>query len=776
MAASEKKQLLTDARRNYRLLRDADSKQYERELSALRFAAREQWPSQAALTRAGTPPGGAPVNATAMPARPTLVIDKTGPIITKLSNEFQSADIGVSLVQAGDFQSVQPEGENTELKLREGLIRRIQRTSEAADARLWAYQRAVTCGRGYYGLKTKFVDGKTFDQDVVYRRFKHQGAVGLDPSHEEPDGSDAQWGFVTSFLSWGEYQATYPRRNGRKNRVCDFSLADFTRAAEDQPEWFLTRDGQPAAVQVVEYFYTEFESRLLYQLEDGTEVWADEAPGGVEPVQSRQVLDRQVKWCKFDGCDDDVLEETDWTTKYIPIIKVLGRELQPFDNDTRCEGIVQPLVDVCRANNYAISSLIEKIGTMPTAQLMVAEGQIDNFQEFWNSLNTRVLPYLPYRRYDDAGRDLGVPPRVPADPSIGALATAIQVLNESIQAVSSMSDPSLGESDPSVKSGKLALALIDQARMATSHFAENMRRSMEYDGKQVNAMLYPIYGKPGRMTRIVTSEKKEQIVQINAPTGIAPEGLPQQAPPSYTLTETFDADVVIKVGKSFPTLREEQSTRMGELIAAQPEMFFPIFGDLWLEATDWPDHQGMAKRAKLVLAPPIQASLQGQQPLPPQVLAQVQQMQLDAQEQNDELQKLKLEKAGGVIKGTMDLQKTQLEIQAKHMDVAAQETTKLEIAGMQRDIKVILDILKVQAENARTQVDRDEERRLAGHDRAHDVGLQEHKQAHERRMSQAEREDADKQREHERAMGEQSHVQTLEQMAMQPQPEAGENA
>lgn len=770
MASAAKKQLLADARRKYKILLEADERQYAREVAALRFAAREQWPTQAALTRAGTPPGGAPVNATAMPARPTLVIDKTGPIITKLTNEFQAAEIGVSLVQAGDFQALQPQGENTELILREGLIRRIQRTSEAADARLWAYQRAVTCGRGYYGLSTQFVDGKTFDQDVVYRRFKHQGAVGLDPAHEEPDGSDAQWGFVTSVLSWEEYKATYPKRNGKANAVCSYSLSDFQRMAELQKDWFLMDDGRPAAVQVVEFFYTEFQSRLLYLLPDGTEVWADEAPEGVEPVDERQVLDRHVKWCKFDGCDDDVLEETDWVTKHIPIIKVLGRELQPFDGETRCEGIVQPLVDVCRANNYAISSLIEKIGTMPTAQLLVAEGQIEQFESFWNNLNTRVLPYLPYRRYDDQGRDLGVPPRVPADPSIGALATAIQVLAENIQDVSSSSDPSLGQADPSVKSGKLALALIEQSRLANNHFIENMRRSMEYDGTQVNAMLYPIYGKPGRLTRIVTNDKQEQVVQIN--------GQPQtpgqpgaRSVPAYQLTETFEADVAIKVGKSFPTLREEQSIRMGELIAQNPEMFFPLFGDLWLESTDWPEHQAMAKRAKAVLAPPIQAMLQGQQAPDPRVLAQLQQLQAAAQAQADELAKLKLEKAGNVIKGQADLAKTQLQIAAKHQDVAAQEATKLEIAGMQQKIDLILDILKVQAENARTAVDRDEERRLSAHDKAHEVALQAHQHGHERREGAASRDEAERQRAHERDMGERGHLQTLEQMAAQPQPE-----
>jgi len=69
---------------------------------------------------------------------------------------------------ADDFAALTGPGDGNRNELREGLIRRIQRESEAQDARSWAFARAVIAGRGYYGV----IDALSAGQDVDRRSFQ----------------------------------------------------------------------------------------------------------------------------------------------------------------------------------------------------------------------------------------------------------------------------------------------------------------------------------------------------------------------------------------------------------------------------------------------------------------------------------------------------------------------------------------------------------------------------------------------------------------------------
>ena len=185
MADSE---FLRLARERFKLANEADSAQAQRERDDLAFYAGEQWPADIKLLRQGQQPvDGMP----AVPARPTLVINKVREPVRQVQNQVRGSDIGIELVPADDFGDLGITPDDTEVTLREGLIRRIQRESQAQDARQWAADRAFIAGRGYYLVMTRFLPGKTWDQEVYVHRIFNQAGVLLDPSHEQPDGSDA---------------------------------------------------------------------------------------------------------------------------------------------------------------------------------------------------------------------------------------------------------------------------------------------------------------------------------------------------------------------------------------------------------------------------------------------------------------------------------------------------------------------------------------------------------------------------------------------------------
>ena len=146
--------LLKKARERFKLADDADSAQQQREREDLSFYAGEQWPADIRASRQGQQPiSGMP----AVPARPTLVINKVREPVRQIQNQVRGSDIGIELVPADDFGDLGITPDDTEVTLREGLIRRIQRESQAQDARQWAADRAFIAGRGYYLVMTRFV-------------------------------------------------------------------------------------------------------------------------------------------------------------------------------------------------------------------------------------------------------------------------------------------------------------------------------------------------------------------------------------------------------------------------------------------------------------------------------------------------------------------------------------------------------------------------------------------------------------------------------------------
>jgi hypothetical protein len=120
------------ARTRAKLAFDADKSQRTRETEDLRYYAGDQWPTDVRQARLGQQANG---NLPPVPARPTLTINKLREPVLSVLNQERQSDIGIELVPADDFGDLGVTPDDTEITLREGLTRRIQRESVAASAR-----------------------------------------------------------------------------------------------------------------------------------------------------------------------------------------------------------------------------------------------------------------------------------------------------------------------------------------------------------------------------------------------------------------------------------------------------------------------------------------------------------------------------------------------------------------------------------------------------------------------------------------------------------------
>jgi hypothetical protein len=723
--AAETKKLLKTARERFEQAQKADKDQRAREKDDINFFNGEQWPEDIRAIRKGqNAQNGLPP----VPARPMITINKTrGPVQQVLNQERQS-DMGIEIVPADDFGEVAEPINETEIHLREGLTRRIQRDSKATDARTWAFGRATIAGRGFYGVMTRYVPGKTNDQEVFIHRFYNQACVTIDPAHEQPDGSDAEWGFVWADVPWEVYKAEYKKRNGKKNRAVDYGEDEWRNAGDDRKEWFIS-DGDTRSMRVGDYWYTERTERELVTLARGEAQrveWVDELPedlGDWAEVEDsrRTVIEKKIKWCKLDGCDDDVLSETDWAGPDIPIVKVLGEELQPTDGTSRAQGMVRPMREPGYGFNVMVSRWIELIGLAPLTPVMVEEGTIEGYEEWWQLANTRTLPYLPYKKSDLSGGQANPPTVAPArSPDIGAIAGSVQMFDQAIQDTSGHPDVSLGKVDPSIKSGRAIKALQEKAAFSSNHYLDNLQRSMRYEGQIINNLLYPIYGRPGRIARIINGEGDVEHVLLHQPM-TQQNGRPKPADANnpqaktYTLTKDAQFNVVIKVSKNFDTRREQEVGIIGELLSANPELM-TWFGDLFFQNQDGPGHQQMADRAKVMLAPPIQQMIQArQQGQDPQAAAALAQKDRQIQQLQQQLEKVGKPTAVEEIRQEAQTVRDAHALAFDREKLQADNETKIAVAELGAKVDRLALFLE---ERARLGVQQEADRA-----RAHDVAM-----------------------------------------------------
>lgn len=722
-----KPSIIDQAKARWKQWVDAEHKQVDREREDLSFyEGIGIWPSDIRMARAGQSgqTGGRPT----VPARPCLTINKQRQPVNHVINGIRQTEFGVEVVPADDFVQQGGAIDHSEIELREDMLRRIQRESDAMEARMWAVDRAVKAGRGYYGVMSRYCPGKTMDQELYYRGFYDQSQVGLDPAAEKKDGSDAGWGFVTTKMRWKDYKGQYPEAAENLSHTAD-GFSGWASLVNEDPEltklgmsWFEGEDDETTRIVAIrEHWYKEDETKTLYvipatETEPEQYVYRDELPDGFDTkgLESRKVSLPKVKWVKLDGLQ--VLEETEWESPWIPIFQVVGERQQPFDKERRDEGMIRPMREPVFGECVMVSSLVETIGLAPKSPTVGYAGQFEGYEQAWDEANIRNIPRLEVNPTVEEvpGHLLPIPQRMPgpAPETINAISGSIQMFDEFIKSTSGIPDPTLGNIDPSIRSGKAIKTLLDQAKMGSTQYLDNLIVTMKHEAKVVNSLLEPIYGRrPGRLVRLMTGERNPMPAIIGQPFVVMGEGKNKTAQPfnpmqhqgmqpkTYKLTPDADWNIAVTVTKNFDTRREAQNSQLTELINSAPEQMLPVVGDLAFEYDDGPASPQIAQRMKAVLAPAVAQIANGDTPLPPQVQAQMAQSQQAMQAMQQELQRLQ-----------QIIQAKQVEAQTKIAETQMEIASKEKIALMQVSAQLATAQSKIDAEDARTFVDAVENR------------------------------------------------------------------
>ncbi len=653
--ASEEDDLLADAREVFQQCEEREDENRREALDDIKFARiAEQWHEKDRKQREED-------------GRPCLTINRMPAFIRQVVNDARQNSPSIT---------VHPVDSNADVKTAEiysGLIRDIERQSDADTAYDTAIEFAVTGGFGYFRINTEYASDDTFEQDIRIRRIANPFSVYGDPFSDAADSSDWNVAFVMDKLKKKDFEKRFPDAE-----MTDWD-SDFKKDWGDC--WY---DGD--MVGVAEYWTREQTKRQIVALSSGEIVDLKEYETNkalFDAAQTtvigspRSVLSHKVTQRLMTGAE--VLETTEWAGRYIPIVPVYGDEVN-VEGKRYLRSLIRDAKDPQRMFNYWRTASTELVALAPKAPFIGPKGSFKTDAAKWGTANRSSHAYIEYDPVPN-----GQPPQRQPFPGVpaGAIQEALNAADD-MKAIMGMYDASLGAASNET-SGRAILMRQREGDVSTFHFIDNLSRAIRHGGRILIDLIPKVYSTP-RIVRTLGMDGKSQSVPINQPavqvrnpTGDGQSFVPLSSLPqdvqqkAESLAKVFDLtagkyDLAVEAGPSFTTQREEAANQMMELIRIYPQAA-PVIGDLVVENLDWLGAAEIAKRLKAMLPPNLQNAdgQDGSQPQQPQDPMQHPAIQALVQQGTQQIQQL-----------SQQLNETQQALTAEQQDKTL-ENRKLDI-------------------------------------------------------------------------------------------------
>jgi hypothetical protein len=593
-----KESKLEQLRRRFKFTAEAEAPKRQLSLEDVRFHSGMQWYQEVAIQRQ-------------QEGRPCLTINRMPQFTKQVTNEHraQRPQAIIKPTQNGDVAKEMAE-------IAEGLCRRIQGHSNAKVAYDNAFNYMTICGFGYLRAITDYEGADSFDQEIKLEWIKNPFSVYIDPGAQMPNKEDAKYAFIVQDMTKEDFETEFPNAQPLS--------ADSMRSMGDQSTLWFPGGG----VRVVEYFYVELAKKVLVQFDDGSVGYEGEFDpnNGLGIMRTRDVEVPTVKWCKANGLE--IIEEGDTPFAMIPIVGMYG-DLTMVDGVEILKGMVRDSIDPQRRYNVMVTAETEAISLSPKSPFIIAEGQLEGFEELWNTANTRNYPYLPYKPVSAGGQVLGAPQRTSYEAPIQAIAMGIEQASRDLMHTTGIYKASLGDQGQE-QSGRAILARQKESDIANLNYADNASRAYEHMGRVIMSAVPKVYDAP-RLLRIVKGDMTDDVVEINKPTVI--KGVER----IYDLT-AMRYDVTVETGPSYATKREQSAEMMLETAKVIP-MVQQVGPDLIVNNLDFPGAPELAKRLKNALPPGIADNDENAE-VPPQVQQRLAQLDQFAQQATQVIQEL----------------------------------------------------------------------------------------------------------------------------------------
>lgn len=552
--------------------------------------------------------------------RPYLTINKTKQHNRQITNDARQNKpcVRVSPVDDG--------ADKETAEIFNGVIRHIEANSSADTAYDTAAEFAVDAGLGYWRVTTDYADENSFDQEIYIKAIRNPLNVLLGP-HDEADGSDAPYGFIFEDMPCDEFDSKWPD-------------AERDSWPQDTSTAWLSKD----TVRVAEYYkIVEKKDTLCLDANSGetfmlSEVEDKELAKQIRTnptFRKRPVVKRSCKWYLIAG--SQVLEKTDWLGKYIPIVRVVGEEVE-IDGKVHRKGHTRAMKDAQRMYNYNSSAAIEYGALQTKTPIIAAAEAIEGYEDYWKAANTQNLPYLPYNAYDENGNPHQRPERMVAPAPAQLFLQGMQTASEEMKMASGQYDASMGAKSNET-SGRAIVARQREGDTATFHFIDNIARAIKFTGKILVDLIPKIYD-TARVVRIMGEDGSDDKIRIDPE---QKEAMVEKRTQEGKIERIYNLgvgtyDVTVTVGPSYGSKRAEAFQALTELSSRNPQLM-QVAGDLIMKAADFPMADQLAERLEKTLPEGMKDDKDKPQ-VPPEVEQKMQQMAQQTQMLEASLQEI----------------------------------------------------------------------------------------------------------------------------------------
>lgn len=619
--------------------------------------------------------------------RPTLTINVTRVHCALVTNEMRRSPPSVMIKPTG----LGATGDSA--KTLGGLTREIQRASRATQIYVKAGESAVHGGVGYWRVVTEWAGPKAWVQNIRVRSVQDATKCGLDVSAKEPNGRDANWGFIYEDIPNDEVEELYPEipeeEVGSQNTVVTANWGELT--------WVLDK-----TTRVCEWYEKEhYQDTLVGYYVDGEE--QAEFASKIDPetlralrqhplTRVRPVTRCRVMWYKVVG--DRIVDHKEVPGEYVPIVRVVGEEVV-VDGQLDRKGMVRNLMDPQRNLNYWTSAGAEQVALQSKTPYIGPKRAFENNPQ-WTDANIKNYAYLPFNDWDEENaRPIPAPVRPQSPQMADAYIRGLQIAEQHMREASGQHENTEGKED-NATSGRAILARKAQGDVATYNFGDELANGVEHTGVIILSMIPVVYDTP-RMLRIVHDDNSEEEVKLDP--RMKEAFLSQQAPGQENTKEiainpaigTYDVEA--KSGPDFATQREWAVEAMSQLLAQNKELW-AVVGDLAVKNMDFPGADDMAERIRRTINPAVlgEGPTQTEQALQ----QQIQQMQQVMQSLVDELAKAQQKQENDDERVTIEAYNAETK-RIKEMGNAQENWEEAGLGGQWR--KVATEVAKDAAES-----------------------------------------------------------------------------
>lgn len=560
-------EFLADMRQDFYDDISADQLNRDAQMDDLRFLVGDQWDDAVRARREAA-------------RKPVLTINRLPAFIAQVVGNRRQSETDIKIVPDNG-------GTVDGARVREDLIRNIQKESRADVAFDTALEGGASCGLGNFQLEVAWETDDVFEKKMVISPIPDHMAVVWDRMLIDKTGRDAKHSFICDSMKRKKFQKLYPWASA-SDLITDVRLRGDMR----MNGWIAQDD-----VRVVTYWRMRSTKRTLALMVDGTTlditdtVADDEGMQIIANIMQRKdgtpiIREVDKPFCQGYLCSgvDILAGPVDLPISRVPVYRVPGWEVSVGEWRHRW-GIIRFAKDPQRLHNYWRSILAEKIMQTPRAVWLAADNAVAGRENDYRMSHLTDNPLLIYSAEAGAKPERLMPAQVE-----DALLGQAEITSQDIKDVTNIHEANLGMPSNEV-SGAAIMARQRVSDTGQIIYHDNLNAAMEECGRTMNELIPFIYDTP-RIVKVMGPDAKQYMVEINK----IGDGKSDITAGKYSVTAI--------TGTSYATKRMESAQAMMALANAMPETL-SLSADLIVEAQDWPQHEKLAKRIRKTLPPGI---------------------------------------------------------------------------------------------------------------------------------------------------------------------------